>query len=154
MASARCPSSVRCILCDSELGFRLLEPRLGKQIALIFKQTNVSSHNSKQTKSKTALRIVTQYRDKASMIYELKCGDADLAVRITPRQNSEDSGEWRIEARHDRSSETNFVGKWAATRREALDEVGRNWVSTEAETGRPSFDWEAVARVLTEVRAL
>ncbi len=114
----------------------------------------MSSTKSNLAKDHLALRVVTQYREKTSMIYELMCGDAELDVRISPRQSSEDHGDWRIEARPGRASGAACVAGWASTRREALLEVGRKWASAEAPIGLPSFDWEAVARVLTAVSAL
>ncbi len=112
------------------------------------------SNHPKVPKDDKALRIVQQYRDKSSMIYELEGGGAELDVRISPRQSSDDSGEWRIEARPGRALDATCVAEWAATRREALLEVARKWQSSEAASGLPAFDWEAVAGVLTKVRAL
>ena len=114
----------------------------------------MSSQKSKVSQDNQTLRIVQQYRDKSSMIYELEGGGAELDVRISPRQASTDSGEWRIEARPGRAADATCVAEWAPTRREALLEVARKWQSSEATSGLPSFDWEAVAGVLTKVRAL
>ena len=51
----------------------------------------MSSHNpSRAKKDNTALRIVTQYRDKSSMVYELRCGDAELNLRISAHQTDDD----------------------------------------------------------------
>jgi len=115
----------------------------------------VSSHNpSRAKKDNTALRIVTQYRDKSSMVYELRCGDAELNLRISAHQTDDDEEQWQIEARTSRADGAACLAGSASTRREALLEISRKWALGEATNDFPSFDWEAVARVLTAVRAL
>lgn len=95
-----------------------------------------------------------QHRDRDSMIYELSCNGAELDLRFTPREETNDPGEWRVEARLGRADDAACVTEWAATRAEALRAVGVKWVSSAATHRLPTFDWEAVAAALTAVRAL
>jgi hypothetical protein len=46
------------------------------------------------------------------------------------------------------------VTELGPTPKDALQAVGRAWVSKSAEHALPRFDWEAVATALAEVRAL
>jgi hypothetical protein len=46
------------------------------------------------------------------------------------------------------------ISEWGVTKAVALSAVGRFWVEHAAERGLPSFDWESLAKALTEVRAL
>lgn len=95
-----------------------------------------------------------QYREKNGMAYELEHNGTQLTVRVAPRSNEDDPADWCIEARVGREKDADCVSGWAVTRREALQEVGRRWVSNELTHGLPSFDWEAVAKALSDVRAL
>jgi hypothetical protein len=96
-------------------------------------------------KAKTArpmgLRITTQYRQRQSRFYELDEQGSPLHVCVSPRQSSEDSGDWLVEVRSSRSED-------------ALREVGRRWVTMESTRNLPVFDWDAVANVLLTVRAI
>ncbi len=114
----------------------------------------MSRHTSGSAKDTKALRIVLQHRERDSMIYELTCNGAELDLRFTPRDESNDPDEWRLEARPGRADDAACVTEWAATRAEALRAVGLKWVSSSVTQRLPAFDWEAVATALTEVRAL
>jgi hypothetical protein len=114
----------------------------------------LSSRSTKNATSDRSLRIVTQYRSGASMEYELECDGVELCLRISPRATSADSGDWRVEARAGRAGDAACIAEWGATRGEALREVGRAWGLETVTKALPPFDWEAVARALTAVRAL
>ena len=107
-----------------------------------------------RNKEKDGLRITQQCRARGGMIYDLKCETSRLTVRVFPRENDGDSGEWRIEASTSHSAEAVIITEWGATRAETLREVGRSWVSKAPLHGLPAFDWDAVAQALTDVRAL
>ena len=108
----------------------------------------------KTEKNKDALKITNQFRAKNAMVYDLKADGNRLTVRVFPRERSTDSGEWRVEARTNDAQEEAVVAEWGATRAEALGEVAKSWVTKAPAHGLPMFDWEAVAQVLTSVRAL
>jgi hypothetical protein len=114
----------------------------------------MSSHATKAAKDNGSLRIVLQHRDRASMIYELSCNGDELDITISPRKNTDDPGDWHIEARAGRAAGAGRVTEWAATRADALRAVGRKWASNAGERQLPAFDWEAVAVALAAVRAL
>jgi hypothetical protein len=105
-------------------------------------------------KNKDALQITNQFRDRRGMVYDLKCEGARLTVQVTPRVSSADPGEWHVEARTAHTPESLVIAEWGPTRADALREVGRAWVREAPSHGLPTFDWEAVAQVLTAVRAL
>jgi hypothetical protein len=107
-----------------------------------------------KNKDKDVLRITQQCRARGGMVYDLKCESARLTVRVFPRESDADSGEWRVEASPSHTAEAVIITEWGATRAETLREVGRSWTSKAAQYGLPTFDWDAVAQVLTDVRAL
>ena len=110
--------------------------------------------NDKARNVKETLKITDQFRDRRGMVYDLKCEGIRLTVCVSPRENDMDLGDWRVEARATQGPEAEVVAEWGATRIEALRAVGRTWTSKPQANGLPTFDWEAVARVLTEVRAV
>lgn len=100
------------------------------------------------------LRITNQFRQRSGFVYDLRGAGARLTIAIAPRETDEDEGEWRVEARTGQAPGSVVLIAWAATRVEALTEVGRSWTVKAREGGVPGFDWEAIAKALTEVRAL
>ena len=105
----------------------------------------------KQDAPVTRLRIVTQYRARRGMVYELEFEGAMLNVHVAPRATPVDAGEWAVEARSSRGSDAVAITCWAATRSDALAAVGRDWQLNEA---LHPFDWNAVRTLLTTVGAL
>lgn len=106
-------------------------------------------------KGKDTLKIINQFRDNRGMGIDLKCEGALLSLLVAPRRQGDDAGEWRVEARAGRAARgAHVVTEWGHTRSEALQAVGRTWASKELTHNLPMFDWEAIAEVLTEVRAL
>lgn len=104
-------------------------------------------------KDKDALRITNQFRSKGGMVYDMRFHGERLTVVVTPRSGEENGGDWRVEARAGGRPEEDTIERWGATRIDALRAVGGAW--TEQLAGRlPQFDWDAVAKVLTAVRAV
>ncbi len=114
------------------------------------------SEKSERSEAKTtALRITNQFRSKGGMAYDLKCEGVRLTLHISPKTGSDDPGEWRVEARGGRATEEAVtIMEWGATRTEALQAVAKSWAGELATDGLRVFDWEAIAAVLTSVRAL
>ena len=112
---------------------------------------------SKTTASKAndSLRITNQYRDreKRGMVYELRCGDARLAL-LAAQSESPSEPEWRFEARTAQAPQLVIIGEWGPTRAGALAAVGRLWREKVVSLGIPSFDWTAVETALAAVRAV
>ena len=103
------------------------------------------------------LVITHQFRmpRNRGMTYSLKCRGVHLTLVVSPRLNDEDPGDWRVEARaHQQLHGDVIEAQWGDTRREALSTVGRSWDANARIHGLRMFDWDAVARVLNEVRAL
>jgi hypothetical protein len=103
---------------------------------------------------KDSLRITDQFRGRRGFVYDFRCQGSRLTLCIVPRASPDDSDEWCIEARSSHAPGAVVVAEWGPTRVDALRAVGRTWVSQAPEQGLPSFDWDAVATALTQVRAL
>ena len=109
--------------------------------------------STRTVKDKNALRITNQYRASVDrgMVYELKVDAIGVALEVA---QSPSAGEWRVQARTTQAPQLVVIGDWAATRREALRAVGALWASKMPSLGLPKLDWDAVASVLAEVRAV
>jgi hypothetical protein len=106
------------------------------------------------TEKKTdLLRITNQFRSRDGFVYDLRCEGTRLTLSVMPRVDAKDPGEWRVEARANAQDPAPITG-WGPTKRDALREVGVAWMARAAMLGSPTFDWEAVAKVLSEVRAV
>jgi hypothetical protein len=105
-------------------------------------------------KKSDALKITNQFRSRTGFVYDLKYEGSRLTLTIVQRERPDDPGEWSVEARASSLPDVVPIVAWGATRRDALGEVGRAWASSAATTGLPSFDWDAIAAVLSDVRAL
>ena len=115
----------------------------------------MSERTEKNEAKSNALRITNQFRSKGGMAYDLKGEGVRLTLHVSAKTGSDDPGEWRVEARAGRATEEAVtVVQWGATRVEALQAVARTWAAELATDGLRVFDWEAVAQVLTSVRAL
>jgi hypothetical protein len=106
------------------------------------------------TEKKTdAQKITNQFRSRSGFVYELRCEGARLILSIMPRENPEDPGAWSVDARVG-TQDTAPITAWGPTKRDALREVGAAWMTSAARLDLPTFDWEAIATILSEVRAL
>jgi hypothetical protein len=88
------------------------------------------------------------------MVYDLSAEGHRLTVSIFQRENPQEPNDWRIEARASRADEAIVVAEWGKTRPEALKNVGVTWTSRQMADNLPSFDWDAVAKLLDSVRAI
>lgn len=88
------------------------------------------------------------------MVYDLIAEGNRLTVSIFQRENPQEPGDWRIEARASRADEAIVVAEWGASRSEALKSVGAAWSARQMTDNLPSFDWEAVEKLLDSVRAI
>src|SRR5580658_4064295 len=100
------------------------------------------------------VRITDQFRSRNGFVYDFRFEGTRLTLSIAPRENEDDAGDCKVEARSRHTPEGFIVAKWGPTRVDALREVGRSWLSEAAQRGLPSFDWEAVEKALVEVRAI
>jgi hypothetical protein len=100
------------------------------------------------------LRITDQFRSKNGFVYDLRFEGSRLTLFIAPREHPSDAGDWKVEASTRRVPEPFVITHWGATRADALQEVGRSWVSQTVSNALPTFDWSAVEKALREVRAL
>ena len=106
-------------------------------------------------KNKNALKITDQFRSKDGITYDMKCEESRMSILVTQRSAAADEGEWRVQARSSGALAPSVVfTEWGATRLDALLAVGRAWTSGLALSGLPTFDWDAVAKVLGAVRAV
>jgi hypothetical protein len=123
----------------------------------VFHPPNAPRPRAAKSSETEGTKIIVQYRAKGGKVYELKSGEAVLAVHISSPKSDElvegagVAGNWHIEARAAGLSPSSVDG-WGATPAEALREVVRAWTSH-----APSlavFNWEAVTRELHVVRAI
>lgn len=107
-----------------------------------------------EPKDKDALRITDQFRSNRGTVYDLRCQGSRLTVCIAERSNTGDPDNWRVEAWTGSRNDASVIAEWGATRAVALSAVGRFWAEHASARGLPSFDWESVAKALSEVRAI
>lgn len=88
------------------------------------------------------------------MVYDLSAEGHRLTVSIFQRENPQEPGDWRVEARASRADEAIVVSEWGSSRPAALKAVGEAWTARAAADNLPSFDWDAVAKILDSVRAI
>lgn len=100
------------------------------------------------------LRITQQFRSGRAMVYDLRDKGSRLTLKIFARQSSDDPGDFRVDAATGGGPDVLVVTGWGATRADALREAGRSWLEARIRSALPSFDWEAVARALSAVRAV
>ena len=105
-------------------------------------------------KNPGALKITHQARGRNGMVYDLSAEGHRLTVSIFQRENPQEAGDWRVEARASRADEAIVVSQWGRSRPEALKAVGAAWTARATADHLPSFDWEAVAKLLDSVRAI
>lgn len=98
------------------------------------------------------VQIVLQFRDHASMVYDLDCEGNPLTLRVAAGTDAADT--FHVEARS-ASGAGPVVGVGdGSTRREALAEAMRAWnVASTGGHGR-TVDGDAVARAMIDVRAI
>lgn len=105
------------------------------------------------TTERDTTRITQQYRDRnRRMVYELRSGTATLVLLAS--QSADPTAEWRFEAHPMEAPQLVVVGRWVATRADALRAVRDLWVERAASLGLARVDWEQVANALTSVRAI
>jgi hypothetical protein len=109
--------------------------------------------HARVSEDKDALKITNQFRNKRGIVYDLKHQADRLTVCITQRENPDDPGEWRVDLSTGSQSEA-AITEWGPTKADALKAAGATWLSSSGSLGLPTFDWDAVAKALTTVRAI
>jgi hypothetical protein len=99
-----------------------------------------------RSEASLAMRITDQFRQKGSMMYDLKGGTLRLTLRIC--QRTED---WEIEAIPRQLPELHSLTATAPSRCDALQLVADAWGGA---IGFPSVDWGQIRNALTIVRAI
>lgn len=100
------------------------------------------------------LRITQQFRSGRAMVYDLRDKVSRLTLRISERQSAAEPGDFRVDAATGNGPDAIVIAGWGATRADALREAARLWSEGRPQTGLPAFDWEAVTRALSAVRAV
>jgi hypothetical protein len=97
------------------------------------------------------LRLTNQFRQRSSMIYELRGGGARLTIAIRGRESQDDPAAYRVEARTGSSTDEGGVVAWGETRALGLQSVVELWgQQLEAEV----YDWRRVTELLESVKAV
>jgi hypothetical protein len=99
-------------------------------------------------------RITQQFRAGHAMVYDLRDRTSRLTLKIFERRSSADPGNFRVEAATGGGPDVLVVIGWGTTRVEALRAAGRSWSEERSGAPLPPFDWEAVERALSAVRAV
>jgi hypothetical protein len=94
------------------------------------------------------VRIVQQFRERTNMTYDLDCAGVPLTIRVFAIED----GTWRLEARSTEAADAVVVTASAATRRDALDAVLRQW--NDRAPSLTSIDNGGVLRAMSDVRAI
>lgn len=111
--------------------------------------------STKKNEAAGGLTITDQFRSRTGLVYDLKCGETRITVSITQgAEGDESAAAWTVEARATSSPDSAAAVGRGATARDALREVGRTWESRASAREVPVVDWDAVAFVLADVRAL
>lgn len=105
-------------------------------------------------KTDGGIRITQQFRSGRAMVYDLRDSTARLTLRIIERQGADEPADFRVEAASGSGPDVLVITGWGATRADALRQAGKSWSEPRDGAPLPIFDWEAVARTLTAVRAL
>ncbi|CAN5662520.1 hypothetical protein BH09MYX1_BH09MYX1_58330 [soil metagenome] len=100
------------------------------------------------------VRIKGQFRERASMSYDLDCSGTSITLRIFPPLTPESAEEWRIEARTSAAEDAVVATATRPTRTEAFDAVAKWWVAEADTHNLPLVDWDAIAKTMVAVRAL
>ena len=95
-----------------------------------------------------------QYRSGAGKVFELESAGKLLDVHVTPREESDKAGQWRVTAQDRRGGDATVITECGATRGEALEKVSRAWVEQMTERNLSAFDWVAVTKTLQAIRAI
>ncbi len=98
-----------------------------------------------------SVKITNQFRSRTGFVYDLKCDGARLVLRIGASLVADDG--LHVHAASATADETPSVEAYAPTRADALREVGKRWTDSGG-PNFPPFDWEAVEKALSAVRAL
>lgn len=108
----------------------------------------------KIAKNPHALKITQQARGRTGWTYDLSADEHRLTINVFPRENVEDPGEWRIEARASRADDAVVITEWGKTKVEALQKVGTSWVLRAEADHLPTFDFDAISKLLETVRGV
>lgn len=117
---------------------------------------NIDDESNRDRGSTTnAPRIVVQYFRGHTLICELTIGGKSVHFHISPPgEGKNDTGGWRVEARATIVDSEIVIDAIGPTRRAAFTEMSSKWNAEGPEFGLRALDWNAVAAVLTAVRAL
>lgn len=115
----------------------------------------MSQNIDDEPSSDRAPRIVVQYFRGHTLICEFRIGGKSVRFHISPHgEGRNDADRWRIEARATIVDNEIVVFAMGPTRRAAFTEMSTKWSAQGPELGLRPIDWNAVAAVLTAVRAL
>jgi hypothetical protein len=100
-------------------------------------------------KDDSGMRITDQFRDRGTMVYDLKgCGQR-ISVRMSDRSHG--TPEWELAIVAKQTPGLPILTAVAATRDEALDRLERAWQQA---PGFAPIDWSSIRVALVAVRAI
>jgi RNA recognition motif-containing protein len=110
----------------------------------------VSDSPIDREKAAATVRIVQQFRERANMTYDLDCAGMPLTLRMFPIEGER----WRVETRSTEAVNAVVVTASAATRRDALGAVLRQWNERASSSSPASIDAEGLLRAMSDVNAI
>ena len=99
------------------------------------------------------IRVTKKYLERCNVTYELDHLGTPLAIRMYPTDDGTGEPKWRVDASSARAGDA-VVSADAPTRAAALERVGRAWQEEAAGRNLPTLDWNAIAQLMSAVRAL
>jgi RNA recognition motif-containing protein len=110
----------------------------------------VSDTPLKDKEPKPKVKIMQQFRERGTMVYDLDCAGSPLTLRIS----RDEDGAWNIEARSTEAADAIIATKSAASGVAALSDALRAWNVAAETTPRLQIDAEAVATAMRDVKAI
>lgn len=99
------------------------------------------------------VKIMQQFRERGTMVYDLDCAGAPLTLRFTEHRDERGSA-WTVEARSTEASDAIVAVGNASSGGPALTEALRAWNVAAEATPRLAVDAEAVAKAMYDVKAI
>lgn len=108
--------------------------------------------SEEERQASVATRITCQFRGRHSMVYELECSGAKLA--LTMSEAPPQGGLWQAGASVRHADASPALSASGSSRAEALSAVAEEWARMGEHAGYPLLDWPAIRAALAAVRAV
>lgn len=100
------------------------------------------------------VKIMQQFRERGTMVYDLDCAGAPLTLRFTEARDGDRGSAWTVEARSTEAADAIIAVGNAPSGGAALSEALRAWNVAAETTPRLAVDADAVAKAMYDVKAI